>query len=217
MATKDQEGRYCSIVVRGAMNAAIHHPVWYRRIGAIPGSDADLDSSSELLVTPPLSQFNYGGFKVLCDPERWQIECDLSLLDHACKIATRVFDDTLPETPRRALGINLMAHLRVGFDVAQRLSELVTSLPFGFETSPGSSAKISFSHNHLESKITWRIEPSVRGTDMLFLALNSHKDFDPQTGPPPIGEELERRTGALEPYFAERLNEILGSLGAETS
>lgn len=96
-----------SIVLVGAMNPRIHHPLWYKHHQLISDAEFEEAINTNLAVTPMLAQFGFSGIQVTCNPDRWAVNCNLPtnrrrILD----LAIAVFDGVLPQTPIGVIGFN---------------------------------------------------------------------------------------------------------------
>src|SRR5712692_7798773 len=114
-----------SIVVAGSMNPAIHHPAWYKAIGAL--SDEELQttgavvhvgsvppaqfSAGAAICTPAISQFTAGRIRIACIVgQTWTIvTTDQNLWARIRDVAISVFE-ALGHTPVSAYGLNFTFH-----------------------------------------------------------------------------------------------------------
>lgn len=174
-----------SIVVAGAMNPAIHHPAWYKSIGALKDEEASLALPSSPLqiaeqwlatiCTPQVAQFTVGRIRVVCIQQSWTIvTTDSDLVVRILGIASCVFR-ALGHTPVSAYGLNVASHRSSGVQrVGARLAELVQRLPLGLvfsgETSNSATIALKSSVENRDLNIT--IQPSVKAEDMIFAAIN---------------------------------------------
>src|SRR6266516_4152417 len=67
-----------SIVVAGSMNPRIHHPSWYRLVGIISESEAEVAlNDEETFCVPPGAHFKLpSGCEIGCQLDRWSIQTD---------------------------------------------------------------------------------------------------------------------------------------------
>ncbi len=125
-----------SVVVAGAMNPSIHHPVWYRHVGLLSEEEErEAIEGRQALLVPlpaPMAQFETGLFQVSCQQNRWQIlTANLAATDRIVSIAEKLFDEILPHTPVTQFGYNF----DFVFDVAKggvgrALGRLLCTIPF---------------------------------------------------------------------------------------
>ena len=100
-----------SVVVTGAMNPSIHHPVWYRHVGLLSEQEErEAIEGKQALLIPlpaPMAQFETGLFQVSCQQNRWQIlTANHAATDRIVSIAETLFDEILPHTPVTQFGYN---------------------------------------------------------------------------------------------------------------
>src|ERR1700730_3850135 len=142
-----------AIVVAGNMNPSIHHPAWYKLIGAL--SDEELGSaltgstspapaetpasqegevfevaSGLTVTTPGLAQFTAGKMRIACVGQSWTITTyEQALLSRICDVASSVFE-ALTHTPVSAYGINFNFHRKTNVgDTGARLAQIVDATP----------------------------------------------------------------------------------------
>jgi hypothetical protein len=195
-----------SIVIVGAMNSAIHHPVWYRDIGAL--DDAELASTgaspnkrygpplaqssffvtsggSLPICTPAFSQFTANNIRVACIEQSWTISTtERSQFLRIRDMANIVFRN-LQHTPVSAFGLNFTHHRKASTsNVGEFLAKAVEATPFKFQTEPGatSAGKITHVSSGNGRTMTMSVEQSVRGLDMAFIAINAHHPIVPAPG-----------------------------------
>lgn len=127
-----------NIVVLGAMNPRIHHPMWYRLVGLITPEEADAAISLPgLLTTPHFSQFESNSFILVCQDDRWEIRTsDPGQLKRLHEIFVKVFDDILPHTPVSVVGFNFMfSRATRSNDVGSLLAKCILATPLGLNDS----------------------------------------------------------------------------------
>ena len=102
------DSEFYSIVVTGAMNPSIHHPSWYRLVELIDEDEADeAYQNKNTFAMPPLSQLETGGFKIVCQEGRWEVQTQRAeKIERLWNLAATVFDDLLKHTPVSAYGFN---------------------------------------------------------------------------------------------------------------
>jgi len=136
------------IGVNGSMNPAIHHPQWYRTIGAI--DEAELQAALRLpsQTSQLFSQVQLGAqtLMVTCQPDAWWIQSNLvESWPRMIEIASQVFA-RLNETPVSGYAFTAQRHIDTDcpdtkFILASSLSELHLGLPTG--KGVASNAQIS--------------------------------------------------------------------------
>jgi hypothetical protein len=165
-----------SFVVVGAMNPSIHHPAWYRLNGIFTEEEAGATDSSGMLVTSQISQFSVGSVTIVCDQARWQVQTrDETKLDRLREIAAKTFE-VLFHTPVSLYGLNFAYHrVTTSPDVKSVLATLIRALPLGLGSEPAekSSAKINYQSTSMGRVLTTLVEPSVKGEEQLFVAINA--------------------------------------------
>jgi hypothetical protein len=198
------------IVVAGNMNPAIHHPAWYKVIGALSDEElaafglvggqaqgpvdmptpkreqrSNLITDTMTMCTPAFAQFTAGKLRITCIEQSWTIATyELSLLPRIRDVASSVFE-ALAHTPVSAYGLNFNFHRKAGYgNVGARLAQIVdaTSLDFLKREQGERSAKIGYTLSEPRRALNVSVEPSVRGVDMIFVGINAHHPIVP-SGP----------------------------------
>ncbi len=194
------------IVVAGNMNPAIHHPAWYKLIGAL--SDEELAASGladgraqapvgvpapdrgqlrtitgmTTICTPAFAQFTAGKLRITCFEQSWTITTyEQSLFSRIRDVASIVFG-ALAHTPVSAYGLNFNFHRKTGVgNVGAHLAQAVdaASLNFFQESRGERSAKIGYTLSEGGRALNISVEPSVHGTDMVFVGINAHHPIIP--------------------------------------
>ncbi len=182
------------------MNPAIHHPAWYHSVGAltddelahtgaVPAKDRQprpavqgtpgiaVAGPNMPICTPAFAQFTAGHIRVVCINQSWTISTpDKTSFLRIRDIATRVFM-ALGHTPVSAYGLNFSYHRRTKLgNVAVRLAQFVEAMPLGFDKFQHTerSAKIAYTTSAPGRDFNVSVEPSVRGSDVLFVGINAH-------------------------------------------
>jgi len=163
-----------SIVILGAMNPAIHHPIWYQ-LNKLLGDDEVKQAltAGGLVNSPDVSQFSCSDFRITCMRDRWDIFTTKSeLRARMLTIAAAVFVK-LPETPIGLFAFNNDFHLQtrsadVGTLLGKKLSQLHLNLPAGISKE---SITINMDTPY---PTTFRIEPSPHSPNMVFVAVNTN-------------------------------------------
>ena len=165
-----------TIVVVGAMNPAIHHPVWYQQIGVL--SAAETQAAKDIILTPVLTQFATSDLGVACASDRWTIKTErVDLLEQTLNIASRIFE-VLDQTPVSAFGFNFDFHRRTALDdVGSMLAARVASMGIGVETAGAISADLRFRRASKDRRITATIQSSKFGPQMIYVGTNFHYDI----------------------------------------
>ena len=167
------------VVVNGQMNPAIHHPQWYRHIGAI--DEAELQASLPIQTnstSPVLSQVQFGSpaLTVVCQPENWWIQSnDAQTWARMMDITALVFAK-LNETPVNAYGFTSQVHIEtVAPDTKSVLADSIWGLKLGFpEASRKSTASnVTLSVVEEDAVITASLQPSLLSERAIFVFLNA--------------------------------------------
>jgi hypothetical protein len=166
------ETEVASIVVVGAMNPPLHHPLWYRQENLI--SEAELAAAladPNSIASPPISNFETGSISVTCQLERWEVRCRQSNnLPRILETACRVFA-LLPHTPVKAFGFNFVFEHRTAHgNVDSRLAGLLASLPVVIER--GTSAALVWRHDKADQQISSTLSASRTDAAVVVLANN---------------------------------------------
>jgi hypothetical protein len=99
---------------------------------------------------------------------------DVGNLERAVRIAERTFEK-LEHTPVNAYGFNFTHHKKTRLSkVRTVLGRLVLSLPLGLaaKSNEEHAAKINYQHGAAGRVVSIGIEPSVRGDDSVYVAIN---------------------------------------------
>src|SRR5713101_3086957 len=142
----EQQTKNVSIVVIGHMNPALHHPHWYKEIGAISEHRYNEALETEnLICTRPLSNFKAGPLTVTCELEKWQaIAEDETSSDELVNAASKVFI-ALYHTPITAFGFNFSFQVDASLPQLSVLSRGAHLQDLGFETEGLSSVTFALS------------------------------------------------------------------------
>jgi hypothetical protein len=192
-----------SIVVVGNMNPAIHHPAWYKLIGALDDNELALSSvasgalesvaltdasgstnigamqirAGATIVTPQLAHFRAGKISIACTLQNLTISTyERGSLPRVLEIASLVFE-TLGHTPVVSYGFIFRFHRQSSIkNVGERLAELVNLSGLDFlGGGPGKhSAKMSYSLTDDSRSLSVSVEPSVRGSNTVFVGINAN-------------------------------------------
>ena len=141
-------GENFSIVVVGAMNPRLHHPLWYQRIGLLTDADVAASQLLPLFVTPNFSQFTTAdGVLIQCLPNQWIAQAaDERLVERIATLAITSMD-ALDHTPIAGFGFNFDRCTPLpGVDVALAVAAGAEEIGFGFGPEIATAtASISFS------------------------------------------------------------------------
>lgn len=173
--TTPTEAELHSIVVIGAMNPRLHHPLWYQGLGLISDEETQAAlSSPSLVVTSGFAQMGVPSFTIACQETRWEIRtADPSQRARMLEIADKVFK-RLNETPVTLFGLNTKRNVRTDFsDVRERLVSLVASLGLGFESGGTRHCGLTFSNRYEHGSVNVEVSPSPLADDMIFVAYNT--------------------------------------------
>jgi hypothetical protein len=171
------------IVLLGAMNPRLHHPLWYKLIGLIDEAEAAEAMAGSLIVTPQISQFQTSKLQLTATSERWELHTqDPELRDRVAKMAATTFDEKLHETPISLFAFNNNFYLKAaGNDIAKSMaSKLEKSLGLSFPNLQATSTMFVLTGDG--GPINIRIEPSTRGSDEIFVAVNSNHAVTSSSG-----------------------------------
>ena len=125
-----------SIIVIGAMNSRIHHPLWYRVNKFIdPASYERAISEPEprsAVITAEQAAFATPAFTILCQPNRWEIHtAETDHREQILQVAKGVFEK-LSETTVDRYGFNTALHRPTSCpNVGDRLGQMLDGLGFG--------------------------------------------------------------------------------------
>ena len=166
-----------SIVIVGAMNPRIHHPLFYKTIGIAREEEAQaaLDSPG-LVCLPQLAQLTLGPITIVCLPDRWQATTNESgqsgrLLDIAVRVST-----VLEYTPTSAFAFNFDLMKELPLTVSLTLGGLLRSLDIGLPDDPEALAGLTFVRSAEEADVSVKtstvIDSPVDVPNALFVKTN---------------------------------------------
>jgi hypothetical protein len=184
---------FFSIVVVGAMNPSIHHPAWYQLMHILSEEEGKraLESGKILAATQQISQFSIDAFTIVCEPARWQVQTrDETQLERLREIAEKTFE-ILYHTQITAFGLNFTYHRKTPLpEVNTSLATLIEALPVGLkpERAERRAAKINYQTTSDGRVLTIAIEPSSKGADLVYVAINAEHRIKPL----PPGEEYRQ-------------------------
>ncbi len=178
-----------SVVAVGPMNPRLHHPLWYRLIGAISEEEeAAAVASSNLILIQPLGRFELAasGITVQCQESRWEvIATQPSQRERIKDIASIVFKK-LYETPITIFGFNNNFEVETSVTNVRRcLADSVVSLDLGFGAEGDGSCTIRFSDLQKTRRTQISIGPSELSQDVLSFGFNSQYNTRDEVGKDP--------------------------------
>jgi hypothetical protein len=161
-----------SVLVVGSMNPAIHHPFWYRSIGAM--DEAELQGALKLptnATTPALSlvQFGVPRLSVNCQQTQWLIQSnEPSQWERMVAISALVFSK-LDETPVSAYGLLSQRHLPTQApDVKSAIASSIFGLQLGFPAGKSTTSSVQMTVLEEDYELTTLIQPSVMSEQSIF-------------------------------------------------
>jgi hypothetical protein len=162
-----------TIAVGGAMNPAIHHPLWYKTIGAIDEAEYEASIKTPFNTTTQLlSQLRFANSRlaIQCQPNEWTIQgFDEVSWPKMVTIASLVFEK-LNETPVSSYAFVTQKHLdtpisHVGAALADKIYGMNLALPHGDEPTSSIELKVKID----DYQVRTVLQPSMLGIDKLFL------------------------------------------------
>ena len=164
-----------SLTLFGAMNPAIHHPAWYGRVGLLnPDAEGYAQLDPGLICSGDFSSFRTATLTVGCHRDRWIIETGqpdrhIELLE----ITSRLFDDKLPQTPIQSYELALNYHISCGQrSIAKELVSIMPLASWGILPDEIDAGAFLIQSTRDNTHVSLRIEPSQRGTSMLYLGFS---------------------------------------------
>ncbi len=162
-----------TIAVGGAMNPAIHNPLWYKTIGAIDEAEYQASIKTPFNTTTQLlSQLRFANSRlaVQCQLNEWTIQgFDDASWPKMVKVASLVFEK-LNETPVNSYAFVTQKHLDtpirdVGAALADKIYNLNLALPRGDEPTSSIELKVKIE----DYQVRMVLQPSMIGVDKLFV------------------------------------------------
>jgi hypothetical protein len=161
-----------TVLVAGYMNPAIHHPYWYRSIGAM--DEVELQESQKLTTnatTPALSQVQFGSprLSVTCQAGQWLIQSnDPALWERMVSITALVFSK-LGETPVSAYGLLAQRHIKTESpDVKSAIASRICEFNLGFPSGKSTASSVQMTVIEEDYEVTALIQPSVMSEQSIF-------------------------------------------------
>jgi hypothetical protein len=175
---------FCSIVVVGMMNPAIHHPSWYHSMKLLNDKERDSAVAGPLVIMQQVSQFVAPDFGIVCVPNRWEIQTQkVASMDRILDVASRVFE-ILDHTPVSAFGFNFHFHRETAVErIGDRLAATIKRLPLGFQLFDNAEGQLVITSTRPNQKKVVTVAQSVLGTNRAFIGFNFHYEIA-LTNPP---------------------------------
>ena len=169
-----------SVVVTGAMNPSIHHPVWYRHVGLLSEQEErEAIEGKQALLIPlpaPMAQFETGLFQVSCQQNRWQIlTANHAATDRIVSIAETLFDEILPHTQVTQFGYNF----DFVFDIAKGgvgrvLGRLLCAMPFDLGIEDPTSGEWKVAERRDRAIMSIALKPGTEDSSVAILTNYSY-------------------------------------------
>jgi hypothetical protein len=191
-----------SIVVLGAMNPRIHHPLWYRQHNLISEAESVSAMEADIVVLPHLAQFRTAGITVVCHLERWEIKTsDMAVRPRILQIANDIFDSILPETPVSLFAFNNDFLRKTELqDVKRALGRRAERLEIGISRRLDSAnLRLTFMGKDGGASHV-RIDPSTTSADDVVIRFNSNHPINAGSGRFNVGPMMAEY---YEPDFKE--------------
>jgi len=189
-----------SVVAIGGFNPAIFHPSWFAANNLIRQEEADEAKVEH--VTPAISTFEIGLFRVQVIPERLSFETEdpsgVSPLKDLCVATFSI----LEHTPIRAFGLNSNRHFKMeSVDDWHKIGHYFTPKTTWEKLldKPGME-RITIQGQKSDctaQKVSIRVEPSSRCENGVFVNVNQHYVFS---------DEIKWAAGGTSEDFANTLN-----------
>lgn len=96
-----------TVVVLGAMNPAIHYPLWYAEDDGWENEFSESIARAKIMMLPQLTTFESRHFQIQCTSDSWKASTAHPVqFQRVIELTQRVFS-RLQETPTNAFGLNL--------------------------------------------------------------------------------------------------------------
>jgi hypothetical protein len=165
-----------SIVVLGAMNPRLHHPQWYREIGAIDETELQSALSETMNVTPTFTQFQFGNPPIVISSQAdfWQIQLtEEKLWPRMVEMASIVFAK-LDETPVSAFALNTQLHRDTSAtDVKALIARVLVNLNFGLPTGKSEGADMTVNAIEDDYTVAMSVQASLLSERAVFVFYQS--------------------------------------------
>jgi hypothetical protein len=160
-----------SVQVAGLMNPSIHHPQWYRLIGAIDNDELDASLKGGTSGTTPIAsrlQFGSPNLTVFCQPNLWMIQStDDGSWTRMLRIASLVFAKANNPT-LTAFGLMSQRHVDTNRDAKAILAASVAKLNLGLHVGKNVNTNFTSASSEEGFTITTSIQSSVFGERVVY-------------------------------------------------
>jgi hypothetical protein len=182
-----------AITVVGAMNPAIHHPLWYRFHDMISDAERDEALATPLISTQSFSAFSFGQFGIECDQQHWSLRTSSpSGRQRVLEIAARAFDQFLNDTPVSLITLNNDLHLQTALqDVRPAIVSLFVHRLSGLQGVEAANLRLLV-RGPDGGDVNVLVEPSVRSMSELFVGVASSHSTPTEYGHFVLRTLLER-------------------------
>jgi hypothetical protein len=162
-----------SVLVAGLMNPSIHHPQWYRLIGAIDDDELNASLKGGTSGTTPFAsrlQFGSPSLTVTCQPNLWMIQSTedsswMRMLTVASLVFAKAKNPTMTMT---AFGLMAQRHIDTDHDAKAILAASVAKLDLGFQPGKNVNTNLTLASSEEGFTITTSIQSSVLGERVIF-------------------------------------------------
>lgn len=211
------EDNLISIVVVGAMNPRIHHPLWYNLVSIIDQKETDYAlERDDLICTPPISKFSTSQFSIICQQDRWEIQTKISgNSQDIINVAKKVFE-ILDETPIQNFGFNFNFIRKIPHGNTVKISsDLIKRIDIGLPNREG-VAIFTFSWKESKRKTTVIIKPIENDNNLISVSINLHYNIEEIIGKSKrfeLEELFNKYFQSDEKGSHDLLNDIMASFG----
>lgn len=200
------------VVVAGLMNPAIHHPHWYRVIGAIDEAELQSSLTNGVNSTTPIAaqlQFGVPRFSVSCQPGQWWIQThDPDSWARMIKIASLVFS-RLNETPVSAFGLLSQCHLDTQTsEVKSIIAKSIVDMNFGLRAGKSTASNVQMTVIEEDFEVITSIQPSLISEISIFGS--HHCQYQPPKAPSGyfdlgalLGARIEKYLETSKTFFSD--------------
>jgi hypothetical protein len=196
-----------SVLVAGLMNPSIHHPQWYRSIGAIDDDELRASLKSGTSGTTPIAsrlEFGSPSLTVFCQPGLWMIQSmDDSSWTRMLRVASLVFAKEKNPT-LTAFGLMAQRHIDTNRDAKAILAASVAKLDLGLPSGRNVNTSFTLASSEEGFTLTTSIQSSVFGERVVYGRY--HCDYP--------AEEIEGILDGRFDLFASRSNEFFADIAA---
>jgi len=155
------------------MNPSIHHPQWYRLIGAINDDELNASLKGGTSGTTPIAsrlQFGSPSLTVFCQPYQWMIQStDDGSWTRMLSIASLVFAKANnPTMTMTAFGLMAQRHIDTNHDAKAILAASVAKLDLGLHAGKNVNTNFTLASSEEGFTVTTSIQSSVFGERVVF-------------------------------------------------